>query len=808
MTTSDQGNGDQEHPSTGSKHSSDQGQSIGPAGHPASGNQARRGQQPNYPASGNQTGRGRQSNYPASGNQTGRGQQSNHPASGDQTGYGRQSNYPASGNQTTGQQSNHPSGTGTKLDATALARIANEFMTALSGVSNEPGGFPQIQGAQSFGGSEGALPIDTLDIAHLASVPGTPFGGMPQIPSGQSSINAYPASLQQGSGVAQNAASPSIGAGRMPGAQTFPHQQQGMPAAGTTDLATAPSMRTPVGVPLNTGSAGISPGIADSASALLPNSPGMPGGFDAASISAVPSFSFIEEARSLFQYSETMVAAPMQPIDLLGTDRQMNAFAGGFQNDGLIKDMESLANVSAPQIPGAVAHPNVSYGSSVPGFTELIRPFGAADSMAPLGSSNSAISDFNLSSLFFDVDSIRRDFPILRQEINGHPLIWLDNAATTQKPQVVIDRLNYFYSFENSNIHRAAHELAARSTDAYEAARESTRRFLNAPSVSEIVFARGATEAINLVAQSWGRQNIREDDEIVITHLEHHANIVPWQMLCAEKGAKLRIAPVDDHGQILLDEYQRLLGPRTRFVSIAQVSNALGTVTPFQEMIEIAHRYGAKVLLDGAQAVSHMQVDVQEYDCDFYVFSGHKVFAPTGIGVLYGKSEVLNDMPPWQGGGNMIRDVTFERTLYHQAPGRFEAGTGSIADAVGLGAALDYLGRIGMINIERHEHELMEYGTELLKGIPGLHIIGNAAQKAGVLSFVLDGFTTEQVSQALNQEGIAVRAGHHCAQPILRRFGLESTVRPSLALYNTCDELDVLAASIWNLKQGRTAGLR
>jgi cysteine desulfurase/selenocysteine lyase len=407
----------------------------------------------------------------------------------------------------------------------------------------------------------------------------------------------------------------------------------------------------------------------------------------------------------------------------------------------------------------------------------------------------------------FDVEAIRRDFPILQERVNGHQLVWLDNAATTQKPNAVIDRLSYFYSHENSNIHRAAHALAARATDAYEAARESVRRFLNAPSVQEIVFARGATEAINLVAQSWGKQNIQKDDEIVISWLEHHANIVPWQMLCAEKGARLRVAPVDDNGQILLDQYERLLGPKTKLVSITQVSNALGTVTPIKSMVDAAHRYGARVLVDGAQAVSHMQIDVQSLDCDFYVFSGHKVYAPTGIGVLFGKAELLESMPPWQGGGNMIKDVTFERTLYQNAPLRFEAGTGSIGDAVGLGAAIDYVQRIGMANIGRHEHELLVYATEGLKRIPGLKLIGTAPDKAGVLSFVLDGYRTEEVSEALNREGIAVRAGHHCAQPILRRFGQESTVRPSLGIYNTCQDIDALIAAVWNLRQGRNPGL-
>jgi cysteine desulfurase/selenocysteine lyase len=370
----------------------------------------------------------------------------------------------------------------------------------------------------------------------------------------------------------------------------------------------------------------------------------------------------------------------------------------------------------------------------------------------------------------------------------------------------VIDRLSYFYEHENSNIHRAAHELAARATDGYEKSRESVKRFLNASSSSEIVFVRGATEAINLVAQSWGRKNIRKDDEIVISWLEHHANIVPWQMLCAETGARLRVIPVDDHGQILLDEYQRLLSHKTRFVAVTQVSNALGTITPVNEIVEAAHRHGAKVLIDGAQAVSHMQVDVQQYDCDFYVFSGHKVFAPTGIGVLYGKKDVLENMPPWQGGGNMIQAVTFERTLYQAPPFRFEAGTGNIADAIGLGAAIEYLERIGMANISRHEHQLLTYATESLKRVPGLRIIGNAEDKAGVLSFVLDGFRTDEISTALNLEGIAVRAGHHCAQPILRRFSLESTVRASLGLYNTCEEVDALAAAVLNLKRGRGAG--
>ncbi len=402
----------------------------------------------------------------------------------------------------------------------------------------------------------------------------------------------------------------------------------------------------------------------------------------------------------------------------------------------------------------------------------------------------------------FDVNAIRRDFPILQERVNGHQLVWFDNAATTQKPQVVIDRVSHFYAHENSNIHRAAHTLAARSTDAYEKARDTVARFIHAPSAENIIFVRGTTEGINLVAQSWGRQNIQKDDEIVISWLEHHANIVPWQMLCSETGAKLRVAPVDDDGQIILSEYQKLLNPKTKLVSFTQVSNALGTVTPAQTMIELAQRVGAKVLLDGAQSVSHLGVDVQALKCDWFVFSGHKIFGPTGIGVVYGKAELLESMPPWQGGGNMIEDVTFEKSTFQPAPGRFEAGTGNIADAVGLGAALEYVERLGIANIAQYEHDLLLYGIESLSRISGLRLVGTAADKTSVLSFVLDGHDTQAIGSALNQEGIAVRSGHHCAQPILRRFGLESTVRPSIAFYNTHEEIDRLASAIRNIKSG------
>ena len=399
----------------------------------------------------------------------------------------------------------------------------------------------------------------------------------------------------------------------------------------------------------------------------------------------------------------------------------------------------------------------------------------------------------------FDVNAVRRDFPILRERVNGRPLVWFDNAATTQKPQAVIDRLKKFYETENSNIHRAAHELAARATDAYEGARETVRRFIGAGSVEEIVFVRGTTEAINLVARTWGAQNVGEGDEIVVSHLEHHANIVPWQQLAAQKGARLRVIPVDDSGQVLLDEFRKLLNDRTKIVAVTQVSNALGTVVPVREIVALARRAGACTLVDGAQSISHMKTDVRALDADFFVFSGHKIFGPTGIGVLYGRKAVLDAMPPWQGGGNMIADVTFEKTVYQAPPNKFEAGTGNIADAVGLGAALEYVERLGIENIGRYEQGLLEYATHRMAPIPGVRLVGTAADKASVLAFVLAGYTTEEVGKALNHEGIAVRTGHHCAQPILRRFGLETTVRPSLAFYNTCEEIDRMVAVVKRL---------
>ncbi|VBB09584.1 aminotransferase class-v [Lucifera butyrica] len=396
----------------------------------------------------------------------------------------------------------------------------------------------------------------------------------------------------------------------------------------------------------------------------------------------------------------------------------------------------------------------------------------------------------------WDIQSIRRDFPALQQMINGRPLIWLDNAATTHKPQCVITAVSDFYAKDNSNVHRGAHTLAKRATDAYEGAREKIRRFIGADSAEEIIFVRGATEAINLVAQSYGRMVVRPGDEIILSNLEHHANIVPWQQLCEEKGALLKVIPLNDCGEIILDEYAKLLSSKTRLVAISHVSNSLGTVVPIKVMIDMAHTLGVPVLVDGAQGIPHFKVDVSNLNADFYAFSGHKMFGPTGLGVLYAKKSLLESMPPWQGGGNMIKTVTFEHTTYNSLPNKFEAGTGHIAGAVGLGAAADYLTRLGSKPIEIYEQKLMVYGCNALSTIPRLRQVGTAAQKAGVLSFVIPGVSSEGLAEYLDRQGIAVRVGHHCAQPSLRHFGLDSTIRPSLALYNTFAEIDQLVLAV------------
>jgi cysteine desulfurase/selenocysteine lyase len=396
----------------------------------------------------------------------------------------------------------------------------------------------------------------------------------------------------------------------------------------------------------------------------------------------------------------------------------------------------------------------------------------------------------------FDVDAVRADFPILGESAHGRPLAYLDNASTTQKPRAVIDRLVAFYEHENANVHRGVHELSARATDAYEAARRTAARFLNAGDPREIVFVRGTTEAINLVARSYGRTTVGAADEVLITAMEHHSNIVPWQMLCEETGAALRVAPITDAGELRLDDLERLISPRTRMVAVVHVSNALGTVNPVREIVRMAHARGVPVLVDGAQAVAHTRVDVRALGCDFYAFSGHKVFGPTGIGVLYATGARLEAMPPYQGGGDMIRSVTFERTLYNDVPYKFEAGTPDVAGAVGLAAAIEYVEALGLDRIEAYERDLLRYGAEQLAGIDGLRLTGTAAHRAGVLGFTLDGVHPHDIGTVLDGEGIAIRAGHHCCQPLMARLGVPATARASIACYSTREEIDRLALAI------------
>ena len=395
-----------------------------------------------------------------------------------------------------------------------------------------------------------------------------------------------------------------------------------------------------------------------------------------------------------------------------------------------------------------------------------------------------------------DVEALRRDFPILARKIHGHPLVYLDNAATTQKPESVIEAVADMYRRSYANIHRGVHALSVEATDAYEQAREKVRAFVNAAETREIVFVRGTTEAINLVAQTFGRQRVGEGDEVVVTALEHHSNIVPWQLLCDEKKARLKVLPIDRSGEVRVEELERLLTPRSRVVSIAHVSNALGTLVPVRRIVEIAHARGVPVLVDGAQAVPRLAVDVRELGCDFYAFSAHKMYGSTGVGVLYGRAELLDAMPPYQGGGDMISSVTFEKTTWNVLPYKFEAGTPNIAGAIGLGAAIDYLAKIGIENVTAHEKDLLDYATPLLTALPGLNVIGTAREKIGVLSFTLDGIHPHDIGTVLDQEGIAIRTGHHCAQPVMEFFGIPATARASLALYNTRADIDALVEGI------------
>lgn len=640
-------------------------------------------------------------------------------------------------------------------DPGQLARLANDFFAALPAARPLEAGLP--------GGV-------SLEAARVPAAGGVPVPGNP-LPAGLS--------LPPGAACPSTPAAVPFGA-IPPGANLVPASPQSPANA----VASAPS--------------------------LLPHAPA-PNGIPDHVLTAAPAWDGCAGSQILGVPQAVGGASPRGAVGAVPTAPSTTPFYF------LEHRHPSLAGVDLDRIASAAEAPSAGRGQdrvlarpfSLPGAEDLRELLRGDDRTAPAAAHHAPWSPAPATGAqadghpLFDVNAVRRDFPILQERVNGRQIVWFDNAATTQKPQAVIDRLAHFYAHENSNIHRAAHALAARSTDAYEKARETVRRFIGASSTEEVVFVRGTTEAINLVAKSWGAKNIGRGDEIIVSHLEHHANIVPWQQLAAEKGAKIRVIPVDDDGQVLLEDYQRLLNDRTRLVAVTQVSNSLGTVVPVKAIVDLAHRSGALALVDGAQSVSHMRVDVQALDADFFVFSGHKIFGPTGIGVLYGKRRVLEDMPPWQGGGNMIADVTFEHTTYHAPPTRFEAGTGNIADAVGLGAALEYVERIGIENIGRYEHALLEYATHLVKPIPGLRLVGTAADKASVLSFVLEGYTTADVGQALNEEGIAVRTGHHCAQPILRRFGLEATVRPSLAFYNTCEEVDRMVAVVRRLASSR-----
>jgi cysteine desulfurase/selenocysteine lyase len=649
-------------------------------------------------------------------------------------------------------------------------------------------------------GTEG-VPIDPGLLAQMASAMFGALGAAPSAPPGiQAPVNVAPAGSPLASPAGLSAGVPGnpIPQGIVPGANLIPASPTPILSLGNRAPAMLPVAPAGNGVPdklfgavpaYEPRSGGALLGVPDTA-----RTPSVPA--PASAPSAAPdaaSYYFLDHAHGN--------AAPAAPSPL--------ASPPGFDPlDALVAP--AVARPQAPVVtaPAAPSTNPSTTPSTAPQYyfvDAVVLPSGYVTPAKPDPHGRDTPLADNVRHPGFDVHAVRRDFPTLQERVNGQQLVWFDNAATTHKPQAVIDRIAHFYAHENSNIHRAAHELAARATDAYEGARERVRRFINAPDVNEVIFVRGTTEAINLVAKSWGAQHIGEGDEIIVSHLEHHANIVPWQQLAAAKGARLRVIPVDESGQVLLDEFGKLLNSRTKIVAVTQVSNALGTVTPVKDIAAMAHRAGAKVLVDGAQSVSHMRTDVQDIGADFFVFSGHKVFGPTGIGALWGRREVLEDMPPWQGGGNMIADVTFEKTVFQPIPNKFEAGTGNIADAVGLGAAIDYVNRIGIENIARYEHELLEYGMRELGAIRGVRLIGTAEEKASVMSFTLAGYSTAEVGDALNEQGIAVRTGHHCAQPILRRFGVETTVRPSLAFYNTFDEIDRMIKVVHGLAgRGRT----
>ncbi len=658
----------------------------------------------------------------------------------------------------------------------------SQFSPPTSVPAGYPVGVPEPSGA----------PFDPAVLARLASefFAAPPFAQPLALHGAQAPVNIAPpgSPLVSPAGFGPSVPGTPIPQGQIPGSNLVPASPTPVLSLANRAPALAPAAQAGNGVPDK--ALGALPAYEPRSGGALLGVPQLPDGARPSGAASASPYYFLNDAHGHPGLAGAPApAAPNAPHDDLhwlaapALHQAGNAPLGG---------PASASPGGVPATPSSPASPQYYFVDAVVLPSGYVTPAKAA----PHGTTPLAGAGRHPP---FDVEAVRRDFPILRERVNGRQLVWLDNAATTHKPQSVIDRISYFYEHENSNIHRAAHTLAARATDAYEGARERVRRFVNAPEVEEVIFVRGTTEAINLVAKSWGAQHVGEGDEIIVSHLEHHANIVPWQQLAAAKGARLRVIPVDDSGQVLLDEYRKLLNERTKIVAVTQVSNALGTVTPVKEMVEMAHRAGALALVDGAQSVSHMRVDVQELGADFFVFSGHKVFGPTGIGVLWGKRALLEDMPPWQGGGNMIADVTFEKTVFQPIPNKFEAGTGNIADAVGLGAAIDYVKRIGIENIARYEHELLVYGMARLGEIAGVRLIGTAPDKASVMSFVLAGYSTEQVGRALNEEGIAVRTGHHCAQPILRRFGVETTVRPSLAFYNTFDEIDRLVAVVRTL---------
>jgi cysteine desulfurase/selenocysteine lyase len=666
-----------------------------------------------------------------------------------------------------------------------------------------PGNFP------------GGAPFDPAVLARMANeLFGARPPGAPGLPAGvQSPVNVAPVGspLASPAGLGPGVPGTPIPQGQVPGTNLIPGSPLQLPSLANRAPALAPHAVAGNGVPDTVASAlpayeprfgsgvlGVAPAHLPSPGVSVPSSSSTAeraGGLQAASAS--PAYYFLAEREGIPGRTAAPARAPAIHDGL--ADFPFGADVRVLLSPDAAQQRPSAQRHGGAALPSASSPPPVPSGGSGYYFVDAVRLSDGQVTQAVPAPHGAGPSTGPARHPPFDVEAVRRDFPALQQRVNGRQLVWFDNAATTHKPQSVIDRIARFYERENSNIHRAAHELAARATDAYEGARQRVKVFINAPEVDEVIFVRGTTEAINLVAKSWGGQHVGEGDEIIVSQLEHHANIVPWQQLAAAKGARLRVIPVDDTGQMLLDEYRKLLNDRTKIVAVTQVSNALGTVVPVKEIVALARRAGALTLVDGAQSISHMRIDVQDIGSDFFVFSGHKVFGPTGIGALWGRREVLEDMPPWQGGGNMIADVTFEKTVFQPIPNKFEAGTGNIADAVGLGAAIDYVNRIGIENIARHEHDLLAHGMQALGSIKGVRLIGTAADKASVMSFVLAGHTTAEVGHALNEEGIAVRTGHHCAQPILRRFGVETTVRPSLAFYNTFDEIDRFVAVVRGL---------